>query len=195
MTKQQKKRLDRKIFGMISLFIGGVLVLLFLLKTGAEIAVPYSQDELIGQYAKANKLDKSLVAAVIYQESRYKPDAVSGSGATGLMQLMPETARWIAGQTDEIYAKAKLKDPEYNIRMGTYYLGYLSKKYNGDIRLVLAAYNAGPGNVDSWLKNDKYAKAGSLTVIPFKETKNYVDNVLKMQKVYQKLYAGKFTGE
>lgn len=195
MTKQQKKRLDRKIFEMIVLFAGGVVLLLLLLKTGAEIAVPYSQDQLIERYAKENNLDKSLVAALIYQESRYKADAVSTSGATGLMQLMPDTARWIAGQIDETYSKAKLKEPEYNIRMGTYYLGYLSKKYDGDLRLILAAYNAGPGNVDTWLKNDKYAKAGELIIIPFAETKNYVDNVLRMQKVYQRLYAGKFTGE
>lgn len=195
MAIKQRNRKDRRIMEMVILLVGGALLLLYLLKTGAEIAVPYAQDQLIDRYAKENDLDKSLVAAVIYQESRYQSDAVSSSGATGLMQLMPETARWIAGKTNQTYSKEKLKDPEYNIRMGTYYLGYLTDKYDHDLRLVLAAYNAGPGNVDRWLNDKKYTTAGKLTLIPFTETRKYVETVLKMQKVYQKMYAKKFTGE
>lgn len=195
MARNQKKRSSRRVTEMIVLFAAGTLLLLYLLKTGAGLAVPYAQDQYIEQYAEANGLEKSLVAALIYQESRYRTDAVSSSGARGLMQLMPDTAKWVAARLDLDYSQEKLKEPEYNIRLGTYYLGYLLDKYDGATELALAAYNAGPGNVDSWLKNDKYSKDGKLTNIPFTETKNYVGNVLKMQKVYQKMYAGQFTGE
>lgn len=186
---KQRNRKDRRLIEMAIVLAGGVLLLLFLLKTGTELTVPYAQDSLIDRYAQKNQVDKALVAAVIYQESRYKPDAVSQSGATGLMQLMPDTARWIAGKINQTYSREKLKDPEYNIGMGTYYLAYLSDKYDGDVKLTLAAYNAGPGNVDDWLTNKKYATAGKLTLIPFTETRNYVENVLRMQKVYQKMFS------
>lgn len=143
---------------MIVLFAVGTLLLLYLLKTGAEMAVPYAHDQYIEKYARENSLDKSLVAALIYQESRYKTDAVSSSGARGLMQLMPETAGWVAARIDLDYSQKELSEPEYNIRLGTHYLGYLMEKYDGAPELALAAYNAGPGNVDSWLKNEKYSK-------------------------------------
>ncbi len=202
MIKKQKKRKNRssdrksnrRIMELVILFIGGTALLLFLLKTGAEIAVPYSQDQLIAKYAKANKVEKSLVAAVIYQESRFRADAVSQTGASGLMQIMPETARWIAARTNQDYSRERLKEAEYNISMGTYYLGYLMERYNGKVETALAAYNAGPGKVDSWLEDSNYSKNGVLTRIPFEETRNYVETVLKMQEVYRKLYVGRFTG-
>ena len=192
MAKKRNKSARGRILELTALFLVGVGLLLAALNAGRGVAVPYAYDDLISQYARENDLDKSLVAAVIWQESRYRPDAVSSQGATGLMQIMPDTARWIAERLDLDYKAPDLKDPEYNIRMGTYYLAYLMKKYDADETLVLAAYNAGPGNVDGWLENSRYSKDGTLTYIPFKETRNYVAKVLQMKGVYRSLYAREF---
>lgn len=192
MAKKQNKTARRRTLELAALFLVGVGLLISALNAGRGVAFPYEYDNLISQYARENDLDKSLVAAVIYQESRYRPGAVSSQGATGLMQIMPDTARWIAERLDLDYKAADLKDPEYNIRMGTYYLAYLWTRYEGDETLVLAAYNAGPGNVDTWLKNKKYSEDGKLTYIPFRETRNYVAKVLQMKSVYRSLYAREF---
>lgn len=187
----KKQTSPRRILELLALFVAGSWLLISALQAGTRLAVPYAFDELIDTYAKEHDLDKSLVAALIYQESRFQPDARSNKGATGLMQIMPDTGEWIAGRTGMAYSRAKLIDPEYNLRMGTYYLAYLMKKYDGDETLALAAYNAGPGSVDGWLRNDSYSKNGKLTDIPFKETREYVPKVLKMKDVYEKLYHDK----
>lgn len=192
MARRTKQPANRRILEMAILFLAGTWLLIMALKAGTEVAVPYDHDQLIDQYARKYDLDKSLVAALIYQESRYREGAVSKVGATGLMQIMPDTARWITGRLGVDYTKSKLKDPEFNISLGTYYLRYLMDKYGGDEELVLAAYNAGPGNVDAWLKNDRYSSGGRLTAIPFKETRDYVPRVIQMKGVYRSLYAKSF---
>lgn len=192
MATRKPKRSNRKIIEMVILFVVGTWLLVSALKAGAELAVPYDYDEIIDKYSKEYDVDKSLIAAVIYQESRYRPAAVSAVGATGLMQIMPDTAQWLSSKMKIAYKKSDLIDPDYNIRMGTFYLNYLLKKYKGDEKLALAAYNAGPGNVDSWLTDDRYSNGGNLTVIPFKETREYVPNVIKMKDLYQSLYSGRF---
>ncbi len=118
---------------------------------------------IFSQYIEAAssryEVDNNLIHAVIEQESHYKPDALSPKGAQGLMQLMPDTARQY-GVTDAF-------DPEQNINGGTKYLRYLLKRYNGDIYLALAAYNAGEGAVDRY---------GG--VPPYPETKNYIEKIV-----------------
>lgn len=192
MAGKMKKSSSRRIVELSILFLIGTWLLITALRAGSEMAVPYAYDDLIDTYAEKYDLDKSLVAAVIYQESRFRPQVVSRTGATGLMQIMPDTGKWVAQQLEVPFDPNRLKEPEYNIRMGTYYLSYLMDKYQEDEQLVLAAYNAGPGNVDSWLKNSRYSKSGRLTQIPFRETREYVPNVMKMKGVYRSLYAGKF---
>lgn len=192
MTARKPKSSNLKIIEMLILFAAGTWLLIAALKAGTELAVPYDYDAVIDEYAREFDLDKALVAAVIYQESRFNPTAVSSQGATGLMQIMPETGRWLAERLNIKYAEERLKEPEYNVRMGTYYLDYLMKKYRGDEELVLAAYNAGPGNVDKWLKNDSYSEDGALTRIPFRETREYVPKVQQMKAVYRSLYSGRF---
>ncbi len=120
--------------------------------------IPYG--ELIHQKAEKYDVDPALVAAVIEQESKFRPGAKSPVGAKGLMQLMPRTGRWMGAQN--------LYDPEQNIDAGVKYIKYLNARFNGDLRKTIAAYNAGEGNVKRYRG-----------VPPFRETRTYVKKVLK----------------
>ncbi len=131
-------------------------------------------------HARQNHLSPALLAAVIDQESKFDTNAESKSGAIGLMQLTPATAKGIAIRTGgSAFRTADLYDPEINIRYGSWYLSNLFQKY-GDERLVLAAYNAGQGNVDRW------RRAGE--PIQFPETRAYVARVEHLEKVYRKAW-------
>lgn len=103
---------------------------------------------IVEREAAAHGIDPTLVNAVIWVESRFRPEAKSSAGARGLMQLMPATAAHLAKELDE--RRPKAHDPEFNIRAGTYYLSRLLDRFEGDETLAIAAYNAGPGNVAKW---------------------------------------------
>jgi soluble lytic murein transglycosylase len=146
-----------------------------------RLRYPLHYAQYVRAEARENHLDPALLAAVIYQESNFRPDARSSSGAIGLMQLTPSTARGIAIATGgSQFTTNDLYDPEINIRYGAWYLGNLFDRYRAEA-LVLAAYNAGPGNVDRW-------RATSVP-IQFPETAAYVKNVEHLQRVYRKTWA------
>ena len=153
---------------------------------------PLYYADTITAYADAQKLDPALVAAVILCESSYDPKAESRLGARGLMQLMPDTAEWVAhklGEDGADYSFDNLYDPQTNIRFGTWYLGYLSRRFNGDATKIVCAYHAGQGNVDSWLKNPQYSSDGvTLDVIPTQDTATYASRVLRARDIYRKYY-------
>ena len=153
---------------------------------------PLYYADTITAYADAQELDPALVAAVILCESSYDPKAESRLGARGLMQLMPDTAEWVAHKYKEDgagYSFDKLYDPETNIRYGTWYLGYLSRRFDGDATKIVCAYHAGQGNVDSWLKNPQYSSDGvTLDVIPTQDTATYASRVLRARDIYRKYY-------
>ena len=153
---------------------------------------PLYYGDLIMLYASEQNLDPALVSAVILCESSFDPKAESRLGARGLMQLMPDTAEWIAHKYNEDgagYSFDSLYDPETNIRYGTWYLGYLSRRFGGDAKKIVCAYHAGQGNVDSWLKNPQYSADGvTLDVIPTQDTATYASRVLRARDVYQKYY-------
>jgi len=153
---------------------------------------PLEYADHILQYSAEQALDPALVAAVILCESSYRPDAESRLGARGLMQLMEETAGWIAHKLDEdgpSYSFDLLYDPETNIRFGTWYLGYLSRRFDGDAKKIVCAYHAGQGNVDAWLKNPLYSSDGvTLDTIPTDDTAAYASRVLRARDVYRKYY-------
>jgi soluble lytic murein transglycosylase len=146
-----------------------------------RIRYPLRYAEYVRVHAREHNLDPALVAAVIYQESKFRTSAKSSSGAIGLMQLTPDTARGIAIRTHgSQFHTADLYDAEINIRYGSWYLANLFHKY-GSERLVLAAYNAGQGNVDHWRANGE--------PIQFSETRAYVAHVEHLQNVYRDAWA------
>lgn len=150
---------------------------------------PY-QDEITAQ-AKREGLDPYLVAAVVKVESGFKPWAKSPKEARGLMQLMPETAEWAAGKLGLAYDQDRLFEPVYNLRLGTWYLAYLCRLYNGDMVLALAAYNGGRAHVNQWLATREWSgRASQLDQIPFPETRNFVRKTLRNYDVYSRLYSG-----
>ena len=153
---------------------------------------PLVYADLITQYAATQDLDPALVSAVILCESSFDAQAESRLGARGLMQLMEETAGWVAhklGEDDASYTFDRLYDPETNIRYGTWYLSYLSRRFDGDATKIVCAYHAGQGNVDAWLKNPQYSSDGvTLDVIPTEDTATYAGRVLRARDVYRKYY-------
>ena len=155
-----------------------------------EIALPLSHEDIIRQQAADKNLDPSLLAAVIYAESRFR-DATSHAGARGLMQITPETARYIAhlsGGTQ--FEQGDLATPQINISYGAYYLRYLLKRYGGNTVLALAAYNGGEGNVDRWITEASISeRAFVIDEIPFAETREYVDRVLDARAEYRDKYS------
>jgi soluble lytic murein transglycosylase len=149
-----------------------------------ELTLPLRHEDIIRQQAKEKHVDAALIAAVIYAESKFD-DRTSSAGARGLMQITPQAAtdieRHSGGTTFQF---GDLADPEINIRYGTFLLRELLDRYEGDVVAALAAYNAGPGNVDRW-------GGSGLTVedIPFPETRAYVEGVLDKQRAYREKYA------
>jgi soluble lytic murein transglycosylase len=142
-----------------------------------RLRYPLRYSEYVTVHARENKLDPALLAAVIYQESKFSADAKSASGAIGLMQLTPATARGIAIRTHgSAFRTSDLYDPDINIRYGSWYLDNLFRKY-GSVRLVLAAYNAGQGNVDEWRARKE--------PIRFAETRAYIKRVEHLEKIYR----------
>jgi soluble lytic murein transglycosylase len=149
-----------------------------------ELTLPLRHEDIIRQQAAEKRVDASLIAAVIYAESKFD-DRTSSAGARGLMQITPQAAKDIerhSGGTS--FELGDLSDPEINIRYGTFLLRELLDRYGGDVVAALAAYNAGPGNVDRW-------GGSKLTVaeIPFPETRAYVEDVLDKQRAYRDRYA------
>ncbi len=142
---------------------------------------PLEYEHIVTAHARNYDLQPALFAAVIYAESRFDPEAVSSAGAVGLMQLLPETAKGIALRTGgDRFVVSDLRNPEINVRYGAWYLDHLRDRYDGDMRLALAAYHAGQGNVDRWLD-----EGGG---IAFPETRDYVEQVTSVRDVYAKAY-------
>lgn len=151
---------------------------------------PYPYRQFIEYYADRYQMDECLIAGVALAESKFEPTAQSVHGAQGIMQIMPETAAWIAYQIeDDDFSAAEMYEPEKNIKYGTWYLASLNEEFFGNKVLMLAAYNAGRGNVHEWM--EKYGwdeNFSDYKQIPFPETREYVQKVLKYERKYKKLY-------
>ncbi len=184
-AKRRRRRLALASAVVTAGIVGGVLLGLVGKVDQAiqELTLPLRHEDIIRQQAREKDVDASLIAAVIYSESKFK-DQTSSAGARGLMQITPLTANEIerdsGGTTFELH---DLGDPEINIRYGTFLLRELLERYDGDEVAVLAAYNAGPANADKW-------GGSELTVegIPFPETRGYVEEVLEKRDEYRSEY-------
>ena len=148
-----------------------------------RLRYPLGYEQIVRGHARNYRLDPALLAAVIYQESKFRSSVRSRSGAIGLMQLQPATAEGIAVRTGGTRFRVDdLYEPEINVRYGAWYLRHLLDKY-GDERTALAAYNAGQRNVDEWRREGKR--------IAFAETRAYVDRVEKLKRIYRDAYGSK----
>ena len=178
---------NKKIAFIIILF--AILLLVAAIIGGAVLAnryYPLRYVDIVNEHAEMFDLEPALVFAVIHAESRFNANAVSRAGASGLMQIMESTAYWIAARIglEDFDYESQIFDPIINIHLGTYYLSMLIRLF-GDTEVALAAYNAGRGNVSGWLNNPNYSSDGAtLDFIPFSETRNYVERVVRNQRVY-----------
>src|SRR5215217_3534227 len=160
-------------------------------KAVQEVKLPLRHDDIIRQQATSKGLDPALIAGVIYAESHFR-DQTSNAGAKGLMQLMPDTADYIADKSGgTAFVQGDLASPQVNIAYGSWYLRYLLEHYDGREVLALAAYNAGEGKVDEWVavagaRGERFRAADH---IPFAETRGYVEKVLDARRRYRRTYA------
>jgi soluble lytic murein transglycosylase len=184
---------QRRALGTLAAIVLIVLVVAALLThlqhVPAGPSLPLQDASLIRTQASAKGLDPALIAAVIYAESKFEP-RTSSAGALGLMQILPETAHYIAHLSGGVsFTTGDLATPAINVAYGSYYLRYLLRHYSGDEMLAVAAYNAGLANVDEWVSAAR-ARGETLTIetIPFPETRAYVQRVLEAQREYRAVY-------
>ncbi|MBP3255018.1 MAG: lytic transglycosylase domain-containing protein [Clostridia bacterium] len=185
--------MKKKILIILGIIVGFIVVYLLFQHVVLKMIYPKKYSEYVYKYSQENEVDPLLVFAIIKAESDFKSDALSKSGAIGLMQLMPETAEEILNEIGiELKYDDELYDEEKNIKVGTKYYAFLNEKYNGKIELALAAYNAGIGNVNKWIEEGIISKDGSnIENIPYKETNNYVRKILRDYAIYRNLYKEK----
>ncbi len=155
-----------------------------------RLSFPKGFQEFVGPYAKKYGVDELLVYSIIREESRFQKDVVSPADAVGLMQLIPPTARTVARQIGiNGFSTAMLTIPRINIEMGIFYFKQVLDKFNGDIELALASYNAGPHRAADWkvrfygLEKDEFIEE-----VPFRETRNYIRRILRSYGAYKAIY-------
>jgi soluble lytic murein transglycosylase len=167
---------------VLGIFLAALPFVLRVPETVRQTLYPLHYEETIREVSERHGLEPTFVAGVVYTESRFRPDARSHRRAHGLMQLLPETAKFIQQRSG---VEGDWREPEVNLRIGAWYLGYLKERYSGDERLMLAAYNSGESRVDGWISDERFDVGED---IPFKETRDYVENVLEAQETYRELY-------
>jgi soluble lytic murein transglycosylase len=185
-----RRRLVAAVVAITVLGLAAVVLYPMLHHAVKEITLPLRHEDIIRQQAASKHLDPALIAAVIYAESKFNARD-SSTGAKGLMQIQPATARFIARRSGgTAFTVADLSDPQTNISYGSYYLRYLLDGYDGNATLALAAYNGGETNVDDWIRKAGHGRAGFReSDIPFSETRAYVDRVFQARQDYRDNYA------
>ncbi len=173
---QNKKRLSLVICIIIACAL--LTVCSYVQKNCEKILYPRRFGEYVEKYSREYNVDEYIIYSVIKVESNFDENAVSSVGASGLMQLMPQTYEWLCFKNGE--EKKNIFDPEENIKYGVLYLSMLYSRYN-DWEKALCAYNAGMGNVDKWLQSDSFE-------IEFEETEIYIYKLRVAQEKYLKLY-------
>ncbi|AZN42423.1 lytic transglycosylase domain-containing protein [Paenibacillus albus] len=189
MKKKRRNKFRRRV---ILILVIALLTLLFVRSEWMShwmYPVKYRSDIVIS--ATNYKLEPHLVAAIIRVETNYKPGVVSKKGAIGVMQLMPDTAKWIIerGGFTNVTLDAISNQPDIGIEMGSWYLNALYNQFDGNMYTVIAAYNAGPGTVNRWLKAGTWdGKLETVDQVPYGETRHYVQRVIYYYNKYKDLY-------
>ena len=179
------KKIIKFIIAVILMYITVIALLKF-------VFYPTKYKADVERAAKNYSVDPYLVYSVIKQESNFRADVKSSKGAKGLMQLLPATAAEVAVSINSIdESEFDIYDPETNIYIGVKYLSELIQRYDGNIYIAIAAYNAGMGNVDKWYE-EPYSTYDTIDKvvekIKYKETKIYVTNIVNYYNMYKKLY-------
>jgi len=192
--RSRARALRRRLVLLAATLVAAIVVLLMIKpwadKAVQELQLPLRHEDVIRQQAADKNLDPTLIAGVIYVESRFR-DQTSHAGAKGLMQLMPSPADYIASKSGGTrFEQGDLADPQINISYGSWYLRYLLQRYHGNEALALAAYNAGEGKVDEWWRAaaDRGERFRVADHIPFPETRAYVTKVLGARRDYRREY-------
>jgi soluble lytic murein transglycosylase len=186
-------RRRRALLGVLAIagvIVAAILAMPLFQKAVTEFNLPLQHEDIIRRQAEEKHLDPALIAAVIYAETKFDPRP-SSAGAQGLMQIMPQTAEFLARRTGATtFTTADLATPQVNIAYGSYYLRYLLNEYGGRIIPALAAYNGGESNASRWAAA-AHAHGHPLRIgdIPFPETRAYVQRVLGKQREYRHTYA------
>jgi soluble lytic murein transglycosylase len=170
------------LFVMILIYLNSAFI--------GRIVYPIYYEQEIWESAANNEIDPYLVAAVIRVESNYNHTSVSNKGAIGIMQLMPDTASWIAKQGfQNDISKEEMETVKFNILLGTWYLHWLQNYYHGNMVSSIAAYNAGQGNVDEWIESGRWSgNEDDIELIPYGETRYFVKQVLHYYHKYVQFY-------
>ncbi len=184
-----KKTIKKFLIAVIAILLIILIISVNPFNRIAKKIYPLTNSELIVDYSKEYGLDSYLVMAVISTESKFNEKAQSHKDAKGLMQITDSTFDWVCKKFNLEYTQGDIFEPDANIHTGCAYIAFLLDAFNYDLKTALSAYNAGQGNVNKWLKDKKYSTDGKkLDNIPFKETSNYVDTVIKRMNIYKKLY-------
>jgi soluble lytic murein transglycosylase len=177
--------------GLAAVVVAGAAVVVPMFNRAVrEVTLPLRHEDIIRQQAQDKGLDPALIAAVIFAESKFR-DQTSPTGAKGLMQIQPETARFIARRSGgSQFELDDLGTPQINIQYGTYYLRYLLDRYDDNVVLAVAAYNAGETNVAKWIERSRHSdRQFNIDDIPFPETRAYVRRVLDAERDYRREYS------
>ncbi len=185
-----RRRRSTALFIVVVVIVGAILLVPLARRAIEHFELPLQYTSIIRQQAAAKHLDPALVAAVIYAETRFRP-RTSPTGAEGLMQIEPATAKFLAHRSGGYaFNVSDLGTPRVNIAYGSYYLRFLLNEFQGNVVLALAAYNGGETNVFHWL-SQAHARHRRLTIsaIPILQTRAYVTEVLSKQRAYRSNYA------
>lgn len=179
-------------------YIAGFLIVLvsivLIIENSGKLMYPLKYKEQVFRYSRENSVDPYLIFAVIKAESNFDPKAISHKKARGLMQITEGTGNWGAESIGiENFSIESLYEPETSIAIGCWYIRWLMNEFEGNVDLVLAAYNGGSGRVNQWLKDKNYSSSGdNLDVIPYRETDLYVKKVKNYYITYKELYEKDF---
>lgn len=186
---RKKRRKLRRSIVKILLLVLLLCLMAYLYNIVPVWLYPIEYSEEIVEDAEQYEIDPLLVCAIVKSESNFDPNAVSPVGAVGLMQLMPDTASWLAEQHGIDYSEEMLYDAEYNLQLGCLYLSTLLDYWDGNIVEAVASYNGGHGNVDEWIAEGVWdGTEEGIANIPFAETRTYTQKVMACYDNYVNLY-------